>query len=125
MNSIEAELEEIGEDVREVKRQTAGTDEHIQELAHDILPLLPDVDEDRDPQEYGQYHKPLEEYEPAEVEIPVTVDAILYWLNKDPDIDPSYPLNRGDVVDALEFLEGQYFAQSRVVGGEKRWAKDM
>lgn len=118
-------VEEMEEDIRAVKRQTASTDKDVKELAHDLLPFLPPIDEERDVREYDKYPKPLSEYDPEEVDVPVTVDVLLTWLKQDPDVDPGYPLNRGDVEEALEFLESQYLARSQEVGGETRWVKEV
>lgn len=125
MSTLESKMDEMGEELRTIKRHTVRADPETRSLAHDILPLLPEVDEDRDPREYAEYQRPLEDYDPAEVTVPVTPDAILSWLEADPDVDYSWPLSRGDVVEALEFLEGQYLARSQDVGGETRWSKEV
>lgn len=125
MSQLGQEMGGVQEELRAIKRQTAGTDTDVKELAHDVLALLPPAKEDRGPREYDEYQKPLGEYEPAEVDIPVTEDAILAWLRADPKVDPGYVVTIGDVEEALEFLEDQYLARSKEIGGETRWAKEV
>lgn len=119
---LEDAMEDVQSDLRAIKRQTSAVGEATKELAHDVLDLLPHS-KDVDPRAWEQYPRPLEEYDPEQVDdVSVTAEVLHAWLDTE---DYDFPVTPGDVTDALEYLRDQHVARPMETNGETRWVKEV
>lgn len=132
VNDLETKVDEISQDLRAIKRQTAAADEGKKELAHDVLDRLPNAD-DIDMEDARRFleRQAAGTLTASELErsqrppVPVTAKTVHSWLESDDSIEYDFPLSLGDVEDALEFLDDQYHAKDVEIEGETRWMKEV
>lgn len=127
--SLEKAMDGISRDLREIKRHVAQPDADLQEIAHDVMKILPSTD-DVDLEEYGQAVMPSTRWDAGESEpdattipnLPSSAHEIRRYLEVGEYADYGFDLSDGDVEDALEYLRDQHLAR-RV--DEERWVKDV
>lgn len=126
--SLESAMEDIGQDLREVKRHLAHPDADLKELAHDAMKVLPPMDA-VDMARYGEAVMPSTEWAAGEAEpdpanipdVPLSAHEIRRYIEESGFGDYQFALTDGDVEDALAYLHDQHLATPV---DDDRWVKD-
>lgn len=127
--SLESAIQDIGQDLREIKRHIAHPDTDLQELAHDVMKVLPSMAA-VDLEQYSTAVMPSTRWETGESEpdpanipdVPLSAHEVRRYLEVGEFGDYRFTLSDGDVLDAFEYLRDQHLA-TRV--DDERWVKDV